>query len=801
MTDTKLNILVLDMQQIDPPIGGGRLRLLGLYHALGNQLSTQYIGTYDWFGAKFRDHQLSPSLREVDIPLSNIHFDENRKLEQSVGGKTLIDTTFHRLAHLSPEYFDYVRNEVSKADVVIFSHPWVFPLVKDLLNKRNQLIVYDSQNVEGLLRFNLLDDGASGTQIVKDIVRIEAELCHFSDLILACSQDDIKLFQKLYEVPIHKMKVVPNGVFTDQIKPVTPVIKTEIKQVLKLENRQIAIFLGSYYTPNLEARDFIINELAPLLPDITFVIAGGVGDGYALNPALNKHNNIIVTGILSDQDRHSYLAASDIAINPMFSGSGTNIKMFDFMAMGLPVVATKIGARGIADTDHAGILIRDRAGFMSSIGKLMNDSKKIEALGRANRYLVEEKYSWEKISPKLGSLLNDQVQKRAAAKLPVSFGVQNTNKFALMSSWNIRCGIAEHSRYLVQSLESNNVDLRIIGNSNIEVENSNLIDDISRDVYSLWFYDYLTWRDTSIDMDGIIQTLNRQGITKLNIQYHPGFFNQQLLVDFVGRLVREKIEVILTLHNSKEVYIQTLNAISNLGVKVIVHNVSDKDWLTGQGIKHVYHVPLGILEFPDEDVESCRDYFGITGSPVIGSFGFLRPHKGLLEVIESISLLKESYPQIKLLAVNALYPSDDSLEYLQLCNQRIAELGLQDNVTIITDFLNIDQVIKYLHATDLIVLPYHDSKEGSSAAANTVIASKRPLVISKSGIFHEIRQVGHELETITPQEIATEVHRLLSNPQLLLEIKAKVLKYVHENSYNQAALTYLEIIKFEVSLD
>ena len=36
-----------------------------------------------------------------------------------------------------------------------------------------------------------------------------------------------------------------------------------------------------------------------------------------------------------------------MAINPMFGGSGTNIKMFDFMAAGLPTISTEIGARGI----------------------------------------------------------------------------------------------------------------------------------------------------------------------------------------------------------------------------------------------------------------------------------------------------------------------------------------------------------------------------------------------------------------------------------------------------------------------
>src|SRR5262249_38657059 len=67
-------VTVLDMQPIDPPVGGGRLRLLGLYHALGGNLPTTYVGTYDWPGEKHRRHRLSETLEEIDLPLTDAHF-------------------------------------------------------------------------------------------------------------------------------------------------------------------------------------------------------------------------------------------------------------------------------------------------------------------------------------------------------------------------------------------------------------------------------------------------------------------------------------------------------------------------------------------------------------------------------------------------------------------------------------------------------------------------------------------------------------------------------------------------------
>lgn len=403
MTEKKYNVSVLDMQPIDPPVGGGRLRLLGLYHNLGNRMQTTYIGTYDWPGEKYRDHALSNNLREIDIPLSDTHFDACRNLQDKVYGKTIIDTTFHQLARLSPEYVTAVRKKVVDADVVVFSHPWIYPLVKDLLNHRRQIVAYDSQNVEGLLRTALLDDGGTGTDIVKEVIKVEFELCHAADIVLTCSHEDRALFNRLYNVPFEKMRVVPNGVFTEGIKPATREEKEQAKQKLGLGSRGVAIFIGSNYPPNVEAAHFILDVLAPRLPDILFIIAGGVGSALAKEDPGDRKNTKI-TGFLDDVKKSLYFSASDIAINPVFSGSGTNIKMFDFMAAGLPVLTTPVGARGIENTYPDVFKIYEKEDFAAGIKEYMENDDKRLSLGSAARKTAEHKYSWEHISPKLGDL-------------------------------------------------------------------------------------------------------------------------------------------------------------------------------------------------------------------------------------------------------------------------------------------------------------------------------------------------------------------------------------------------------------
>ena len=94
-------------------------------------------------------------------------------------------------------------------------------------------------------------------------------------------------------------------------------------------DRSVVVFVGSDYSPNLEAARYICGTLAPALTDVRFVIAGGCTNGLAPGeiPA-----NVTALGAVDSETRNLALAAADLAINPMSRGSGTNIKMLDFFA-------------------------------------------------------------------------------------------------------------------------------------------------------------------------------------------------------------------------------------------------------------------------------------------------------------------------------------------------------------------------------------------------------------------------------------------------------------------------------------
>ena len=419
-------VTVLDMQPIDPPVGGGRLRLLGLYHALGENIRCTYIGSYDWPGESYRRHHLTETLEEIDIPLSAVHHTAARELSYKIGGKSVIDIAFSRQGSLSPEYIDAARANMREADIVVFSHPWVYPLVKHDISP-NQTIVYDSQNVEGFLRAQLLDDAnLDEAKLLKDLVDDELKLCQSADLILTCSQEDLELFNRIYRISAEKMRVIPNGVMSLEHKCPSADERLAAKRQFGLDRISlIAFFIGSAYGPNVEAANFIAYELAPAMGDVFFVIGGGVGTQVS-----SDQSNVLVTGPLSDYQRKLWLTAADIAVNPMFSGSGTNIKMFDFMAMGLPVVTTDVGVRGIETGGRKAMVVIAPVveEFVCALRGLFDPIKRTR-MGEEARACIERSYAWEQISPDAGMLF--KARHRYANSQPPLFSVVIDAKYAI----------------------------------------------------------------------------------------------------------------------------------------------------------------------------------------------------------------------------------------------------------------------------------------------------------------------------------------------------------------------------------
>ena len=205
---------------------------------------------------------------------------------------------------------------------------------------------------------------------------------------------------------------MPNGVSVETIRPATETRRAAARAELAL-TAPTAVFVGSGYTPNVEALAFIVDHLAPAQPDVIFLVVGSVGEDIAA--AGLKHragDNVRILGQVSDAQRDQAYEAADLAINPMFTGSGVNIKMLDFLAAGLPTIATPVGARGLLNPGGACFLVDEAESFGACLRRLLDDPALRERLATRGRTLAEDHYDWRRISRSLGELIADLAGRR-----------------------------------------------------------------------------------------------------------------------------------------------------------------------------------------------------------------------------------------------------------------------------------------------------------------------------------------------------------------------------------------------------
>ncbi len=80
-----------------------------------------------------------------------------------------------------------------------------------------------------------------------------------------------------------------------------------------------------------------------------------------------------------------------MAVNPVTTGSGSNLKLAAYLASGLPVVTTAVGLRGF-EGHSEGVVVVERDGFVAAIAGA--------TLTKGQRRTIED-LSWDNLGRRL----------------------------------------------------------------------------------------------------------------------------------------------------------------------------------------------------------------------------------------------------------------------------------------------------------------------------------------------------------------------------------------------------------------
>lgn len=379
---------------IYPPQGGGQARTYSIYREVGKWADVEVVSYTDCDKPTF-DGMISKGVREIRTPRTLAHQEQLWKMERKAQAP-MTDIGELTLGGQTEQYVQILKTSIEKSDLVIFSHPYLYPLAKRYLNGKP--FIYEAQDVEYIIKQGILPDSSIKKELLEKIYEVEKECCEKAQFIMTCSEEDREKIHEVYNVPMEKMVVIPNGVNTKEIQFTSVQQRLRNKERLGLTGEKIGVFMGSWHGPNLEACE-VLFQVAERCPDVKFML---MGSQCMYFKDRKLPDNVALMGLVSEETKAQVFRTVDFALNPMYSGSGTNLKMFDYMAGGLPIITTKFGTRGIENKDSF-ILANTVEEFVQAVDQFSLEEQ--EERAETARSYAENTFDWHVIVQKLKKLM------------------------------------------------------------------------------------------------------------------------------------------------------------------------------------------------------------------------------------------------------------------------------------------------------------------------------------------------------------------------------------------------------------
>lgn len=401
--------------------------------------------------------------------------------------------------------------------------------------------------------------------------------------------------------------------------------------------------------------------------------------------------------------------------------------------------------------------------------------------------LVSQKFTWNNYFDNTQEFIEE-------LKTQKIFDNEKIN-LAWVSSYNTKCGIATYSSYLIDKIKEPNINVKVYANYDDEIVYDLLEDGVIR-----------CWENRFDENNELlVDEIVKQNSTHALINFNFGFFSMDNLKYIIEKLKEKNVKIIIIFHSVQDVTIKGIesslswikDSLSKVD-KLLVHNIDDLNILKSFGLeKNAKLFPHGIKVYStkEEQKSILKEKYALKNKFIIASYGFLLPHKGIKELIQAYKEVVNTKPDTHLLLVNSLYPKPVSYEYQKECLEEIKNLGLESNITMINDFLTDEETAIHLSCADLLIMPYKQTQESSSAAVRNAIAVKKPVLCTPSNIFYDVHQVVHFMDSYLPNDMAKNIIELIDDKTKLSSKQEIQKKWIEEHDYKNISTILLNHIR------
>ena len=299
--------------------------------------------------------------------------------------------------------------------------------------------------------------------------------------------------------------------------------------------------------------------------------------------------------------------------------------------------------------------------------------------------------------------------------------------------------------------------------------------------------------------------VNDSSIDIVSVQHEYGIYGGQdgeYVLDFLAALEKPAVATLHTVlqdpsPNQKRIIREMGKLCDVLVVMVkigrqILLDVYDVD------PKKATIIPHGVPNVHRVSATRVKKALDIADKAVLSTFGLINRGKGIEYVIEAMPKILQRHPNAVYLVLGETHPGvrrHEGESYRNTLTDTIGRLGLQAQVRFNNRYLSLDELVRYLCATDVYITPYVNKDQIVSGALAYALGCGKAIASTPYLYAQEVLADGRGVmvDFQSSDAIADAVINILDDKELKESLENAAYRYGRRAAWFNVAVDYLDL--------
>ena len=212
----------------------------------------------------------------------------------------------------------------------------------------------------------------------------------------------------------------------------------------------------------------------------------------------------------------------------------------------------------------------------------------------------------------------------------------------------------------------------------------------------------------------------------------------------------------------------------------------------------VHYIPHGVPNVRKLPSFSFKSVLGLEGRFTVSTFGLINPGKGIEYAIRALPKVVQKYPNLLYLVLGETHPGvrrNEGESYRNYLHDLVQELGLQKHVKFNNRYLTKNEIVSYLMATNIYLVPYLNPNQIASGTLAYAVGAGRAAISTPFIYAQELLGEGRGI--LVPfrdsEAIAESLDLLMGNPVLRADMAMAAYAYGRNMTWHNVARDYVQL--------